>query len=87
MQYIKLDLFKGGVAEWLKAAVCKTVDLCLRWFESNPLHHMSGCSLMVEPLVSNQMTRVRFPSPAPDSKKKVFFLFDLNKNLIILFFL
>ena len=42
MQYIKLVLFKGGVAEWLKAAVCKTVDLCLRWFESNPLHHKAG---------------------------------------------
>jgi hypothetical protein len=26
------------VAEWLKATVCKTVDVSLRWFESNLIH-------------------------------------------------
>src|SRR5580704_13725742 len=29
----------GGVAEWLKAADCKSVDVRLRRFESYPLHH------------------------------------------------
>ena len=29
----------GGVAEWLKAADCKSADVRLRWFESYPLHH------------------------------------------------
>ncbi len=28
----------GGVAEWLKAADCKSVDVRLRRFESYPLH-------------------------------------------------
>ena len=32
---------RGGVAEWLKAADCKSVDVCLRRFESYPLHHRS----------------------------------------------
>ena len=31
----------GGVAEWLKAADCKSVDVRLRRFESYPLHHRS----------------------------------------------
>ena len=30
-----------------------------------PRHNLRGCSLMAEPLVSNQITWVRFPSPAP----------------------
>ena len=29
----------GGVAERSMAADCKSADECLRWFESNPLHH------------------------------------------------
>ena len=29
----------GGVAEWLKAADCKSADVRLRRFESYPLHH------------------------------------------------
>jgi hypothetical protein len=29
----------GGVAEWLKAADCKSARVCVRWFESSPLHH------------------------------------------------
>ena len=29
----------AGVAEWLKAADCKSVGNCLRWFESIRLHH------------------------------------------------
>ena len=29
---------RGGVAEWLKAADCKSVDGSLRRFESYPLH-------------------------------------------------
>ena len=28
----------GGVPEWLKGTGCKPVGVCLRWFESNPLH-------------------------------------------------
>ena len=30
---------RGGVAEWLKAADCKSADVRLRRFESYPLHH------------------------------------------------
>ncbi len=30
----------GGVAEWLKAADCKSADASLRRFESCPLHHL-----------------------------------------------
>ena len=30
---------RGGVAEWLKAADCKSAGGCLRRFESYPLHH------------------------------------------------
>ena len=29
----------GGVAEWLKAADCKSARDSVRWFESSPLHH------------------------------------------------
>ena len=29
----------AGVAEWLKAADCKSVGVCLRWFEPIRLHH------------------------------------------------
>src|ERR1700731_960210 len=32
----------GGVAERLKAADCKSADVCLRRFESYPLHQPSG---------------------------------------------
>jgi hypothetical protein len=32
----------GGVPEWLKGTGCKPVDVRLRWFESNPLHHHGG---------------------------------------------
>src|SRR5258708_40360143 len=32
----------GGVAERLKAADCKSADVCLRRFESYPLHQSSG---------------------------------------------
>ena len=32
----------GGVAEWLKAADCKSADISLRRFESYPLHHRHG---------------------------------------------
>jgi hypothetical protein len=27
------------VAEWLKAADCKSARASVRWFESSPLHH------------------------------------------------
>ena len=31
------------MAEWLKAADCKSADVRLRRFESYPLHHSDGC--------------------------------------------
>jgi hypothetical protein len=31
----------GEVAEWLKAADCKSARASVRWFESSPLHHPS----------------------------------------------
>merc|ERR1711916_142877 len=37
----------------------------LRRFESFPLHHFCGHSLVVEPQPSKLMMRVRFPLPAP----------------------
>ena len=33
-------IFQGGVPEWLKGTGCKPVGVRLRWFESNPLHHL-----------------------------------------------
>jgi hypothetical protein len=37
----------GEVAEWLKAADCKSAGFILRWFESSPLHHFcSFCSVV-----------------------------------------
>ena len=30
----------GRVAEWLKAADCKSADVCLRRFEPSPFHHL-----------------------------------------------
>ena len=33
---------RGGVAEWLKAADCKSADVRLRRFESYPLHQRIG---------------------------------------------
>ncbi|MEY4160814.1 MAG: hypothetical protein RLZZ136_1435 [Pseudomonadota bacterium] len=29
----------GQVAEWLKAADCKSARASVRWFESSPVHH------------------------------------------------
>ncbi len=29
----------GQVAEWLKAADCKSARFSVRWFESSPVHH------------------------------------------------
>ena len=31
----------GEVAEWLKAADCKSARASVRWFESSPLHQAS----------------------------------------------
>ena len=36
----------GGVPEWLKGTGCKPVGVCLRWFESNPLHQPAGGSVV-----------------------------------------
>ena len=33
---------RGEVAEWLKAADCKSARASVRWFESSPLHHHPG---------------------------------------------
>ncbi len=30
----------GQVAEWLKAADCKSARVTVRWFESSPVHHL-----------------------------------------------
>lgn len=32
-------LASGEVAEWLKAADCKSARASVRWFESSPVHH------------------------------------------------
>ena len=31
---------RGEVAEWLKAADCKSARASVRWFESSPLHQL-----------------------------------------------
>ena len=47
----------GQVAEWLKAADCKSALARVRWFESSPVHHSdafqrsSGALKPSEPLV------------------------------------
>src|SRR5271156_6487618 len=71
---------RGGVAERLKAADCKSADVRLRRFESYPLHQRfgiaarsqgssrwveCGCSSMAELQPSKLAMWVRFPSPAP----------------------
>src|SRR5215207_8497971 len=56
---------RGGVPKRPTGADCKSAGLCLRSFESYPLHHLCGCSSMVEPQPSKLMVWVRFPSPAP----------------------
>src|SRR5690606_9571555 len=60
----------GGVGEWLNPSDCKSDRLCVRWFESSPLHHptrpVRGYSSMVEQQPSKLNMRVRFPLPAPD---------------------
>jgi hypothetical protein len=37
----------GQVAEWLKAADCKSARESVRWFESNPVHHYSTILLNI----------------------------------------
>ena len=32
----------GQVAEWLKAADCKSARASVRWFESSPVHHTNA---------------------------------------------
>src|SRR5207244_606638 len=39
--------YRGGVAEWLKAADCKSAGGCLRRFESYPLHQRGTYSSLV----------------------------------------
>src|SRR4029078_858962 len=39
---------RGGVAEWLKAADCKSASGCLRRFESYPLHQRLARACLVE---------------------------------------
>ena len=61
---------RGGVPKRPTGADCKSAGLCLRRFESYPLHHLCGCSSMVEPQPSKLMVWVRFPSPAPLLRRK-----------------
>src|SRR5512138_357901 len=61
---------RGGVPKRPTGADCKSAGLCLRRFESYPLHHLCGCSSMVEPQPSKLMVWVRFPSPAPLSHRE-----------------
>ena len=37
MKVLRIEI--GGVAEWLKAADCKSARASVRWFESSPVHH------------------------------------------------
>jgi hypothetical protein len=39
---------RGGVAEWLKAADCKSARVSVRWFESSPLHQPVWISLLLD---------------------------------------
>ena len=32
---------RGEVPKWPNGADCKSAGLCLRWFESTPLHHLT----------------------------------------------
>ncbi len=32
----------GQVAEWLKAADCKSARVSVHWFESSPVHHFTS---------------------------------------------
>src|SRR3954463_12054947 len=46
---------RGEVAEWLKAADCKSARASVRWFESSPLH---------------QHTRIDLARNGPDRRRK-----------------
>ena len=42
----RLPASRGEVAEWLKAADCKSARASVRWFESSPLHHLNQRSFL-----------------------------------------
>ena len=68
----------------------------LRWFESNPLHHiqgpagggsavtLGGCSSMVEHQPSKLAMGVRFPPPAPIGRAPGRMMKQTVKSLVIL---
>ena len=69
---------RGEVPEWLKGADCKSAGLCLRRFESFPLHH-AGASGAREPkarthragiaqLVEHQPSKLRVAGSSPVSR-------------------
>src|SRR5690606_34656187 len=68
-QRIPGSYVRGGVPKRPTGADCKSAGFCLRRFESYPLHHLCGCSSMVEPQPSKLMVWVRFPSPAPLARR------------------
>ena len=39
------------MAEWLKAADCKSAHVCVRWFESSSAHHLRGLCESASPLL------------------------------------
>ena len=50
----------GQVAEWSKAADCKSADPCgLRRFEPSPVHQMADCRLLIDDLRTAQATASR----------------------------
>ena len=58
----------GEVAEWLKAADCKSARASVRWFESSPLHHHKIGGFLLFPrdfglgMDANRAFPMRFPS-------------------------
>src|SRR3982751_3050026 len=49
---------RGEVAEWLKAADCKSARASVRWFESSPLHQRRR-KIAPEPAITCEARRLR----------------------------
>src|SRR5437868_13081746 len=60
----------GEVAEWLKAADCKSARASVRWFESSPLHQPPHALLKQVPDVASSPRFIRNGWNCPKSGEK-----------------
>jgi hypothetical protein len=62
---------RGEVAEWLKAADCKSARASVRWFESSPLHHpcLHVAAEHLKPATMREASGRRCPASAGEPSK------------------